>query len=95
MKKAMVLCPKNGECAIQVCPEGKYSQLNTEMEEKVSDGCSIYPAKYLTEIANIISKAKNSSCVVMYRPNYPVKIVCDFGMYLVEIFLAPVVLNYE
>lgn len=46
-------------------------------------------------IANIISKAKNSSCVVIYRPNHLIKVVCDFGMYLVEIFLAPVAINYE
>lgn len=68
--------------------------MDMEQEEKVSDRCSAYYAIYLAEIANIISKAKNGSCVVMYRPNYLVKIVCDFGMYLVEIFLAPVVLNY-
>ena len=87
----MESCPKDGQCIVQVCPEGKYSKY----EGKVPGDCSVYSAEYMTKIANVIAKAKNSSCVVMYHPGWPIKVVCDFGMYLVEIFLAPVVGDYE
>ena len=40
-------------------------------------------------MADLIAKAKNGSCVVMHRHQYPLKVICDFGMYVAEIFLAP------
>lgn len=87
MKKVMAGCEKGEDCAVQVCPEGKYSKY----EDNVPMECSTYSAKYMKMIANVIAKAKNSSCVVIYRPAWPIKVVCDFGMYLVEIILAPIV----
>jgi len=56
MKKVMAGCEKGEDCAVQVCPGGKYSKY----EDNVPIECSTYSANYMKMIANVISKAKNS-----------------------------------
>lgn len=60
-------------------------------DERIPSQCAGYDAYYLRMIADLVAKAKGSQCIVMFKPNFPLRIICDFGPYMTEIMLAPVV----
>ena len=75
------------DTSMSVCPP----KASISHDEKIGKGCVGTSAYRLNMIASLVSKAKDGNALVGIRPEFPLIVVCDFGPYMAEIMLAPVV----
>lgn len=76
------------DTAMSMCPpDGSVDWDHGE----VGRGCAGYSMYWMNQIAGLVARAKGSQCIVMFKPNFPLRVVCDLGPYMAELMLAPVV----